>query len=65
VILDSLVSQINRLGINDLNGGFIVSVWSPPSDAFGDGLIVSTIVSGHLEVLYGGEKGSEEAVLVG
>ena len=42
-----------------------VSVWSPPSDAFGDGLIVSTIVSGHLEVLYGGEKGSEEAVLVG
>ena len=45
--------------------GLKVSVWSPPSDAFGDGLIVSTIVSGHLEVLYGGEKGSEEAVLVG
>jgi len=30
-----------------------------------DGLIVFTIVSGHLEVLYGGEKGTEEAVLVG
>ena len=40
----------------------IVTVWSPPSDASVDGLIMSTIVSGHLEVLYGGEKGAEEAV---
>ena len=34
-------------------------------DASVDDLIVSTIVSGHFEVLYGGEKGAEEAVLFG
>ena len=35
-----------------------------PSDAFWDGLIMSTIDSGDLGVLYGEQKGSEEAVLV-
>ena len=42
-----------------------VTVWSAPSDASVDGLIMCTIVSGHLEVLYGGEKGAEEVVLFG
>jgi hypothetical protein len=30
-----------------------VTVWSPPSDASVDGLIMSTIISGHLEALSG------------
>jgi hypothetical protein len=30
-----------------------------------DGLLMSTIGSGHFGVLYGGQEGSEEAVLVG
>ena len=42
----------------------LVTVWSTPSDASMDGLIVSTIVSGHLEAFYGGKEGSEEKVLV-
>ena len=42
----------------------IVTVWSPPSDASVDSLIMCTIDSGHLEAFYGGKEGSKEAVLV-
>ena len=41
-----------------------VTVWSPPSDASVDILIMCPIDSGHLEALYGGKEGSKEAVLV-
>ena len=44
--------------------GRFVTVWSPPSDASVDSLIMCTIDSGHLEAFYGGKEGSKEAVLV-
>ncbi|XAT61213.1 hypothetical protein GN278_10950 [Rhodobacteraceae bacterium Araon29] len=46
------------------DGIHIVTVWSSPSDAFVDGLIMCTIGSGHHEAFYGGKEGSKEAVLV-
>ena len=42
----------------------MVTVWSLPSDASVGGQIMCTIGGGHLGVLYGGQEGSEEAVLV-
>jgi len=44
--------------------GFWVTVRSSCSDGGYRVLIVSTIDSGHLEVVYGGEEGAEETVLV-
>jgi hypothetical protein len=41
-----------------------VSVRCPCSDGEGDDAIVSTIDSGHLGALYGGQEGTEEAGLV-
>ena len=42
----------------------LVSVRCACTDGCGDGLIVSTIDSGHHEALHGGQEGSEEAGLV-
>jgi hypothetical protein len=42
----------------------IVSVRCPCSDGEGDDAIVSTIDSGHLGALYGGQEGAEKAGLV-
>ena len=42
----------------------MVTVRCPCSDGEGDDAIVSTIDSGHLGALYGGQEGTEEAGLV-
>ena len=44
--------------------GYRVSVRFPCSDGAERVFIVSTVDSGHLEAVYGEQKGSEEAVLV-
>ncbi len=42
-----------------------VSVRPTRSDGLIEHLIMSIVDNGHLEAVYGGQKGSEEAVLVG
>ena len=43
---------------------WMVTVWFPSSDAFVAGQIMCAIGFGHLGVFYGGQEGSEAAVLV-
>ena len=51
---------------SDFDGATLrVCVRCHRSDGWNARLIVSTIDSGHLEALHGGQEGSEEAVLVG
>ena len=59
-----LVSGFARMRNYSAATFFGVTVWSPPSDASVDGLIMCTIGIGHLGALYGGQNGSKETVLV-
>ena len=48
-----------------LFGGEVVAVRSDRSDTNSSGVIMSIFDDGHLGAVYGGEEGSEEAVLAG
>ena len=59
-----IIERFKRLCKDDRRS-YYVSVRFAHSDGAKECLIVSTIESGHLEALYGGQEGSEETVLVG